>query len=205
MPDSSIPIPPTTALRGPLPESVSLAKLVVADSRPRLVGVLLGKVVDAPLIGRWAARLGRAPNRMPFVRRVITPFHAWLLRRTGGRLRRSWLFAAGQPVISLTTIGRRSRQPRSTAVACFTYGEHVCLAGMNLGVARNPAWALNLEANPEATIELCGQPIAVTARRAKGDEAAILWQRWTEVQPSAPRFRDLASRDIPLFVLSRRD
>lgn len=76
---------------------------------------------------------------------------------------------------------------------------------MNLGLARDPSWALNLEANPEATIDLGGETIAVTARRAKGDEARRLWQRRIEVQPSGERFRSLAGREIPLFVMSRRD
>jgi deazaflavin-dependent oxidoreductase (nitroreductase family) len=185
------------------PKPSSLAELVETDSRSRLTGVLLGRLVDRPLIGRWVARVARAPNRIPFVRSWMTPFHAWLLRRAGGRLRRSWLFAAGQPVLSLTTIGRHSGQLRSTVVTCFTYGEELGVAGMNLGVARAPAWSLNLEANPEATIELRGKTIAVVARRARGEDAQRLWQRWVEVQPSARAFRDLAGRDIPLFVLSR--
>lgn len=59
-------------------------------------------------------------------------------------------------------------------------------------------------ANPEATIELAGVQIPVTARRADGDEAATLWRRWVALQPSARAFRELAGRDIPLFVLTRR-
>jgi deazaflavin-dependent oxidoreductase (nitroreductase family) len=135
----------------------------------------------------------------------VTRFHAWLLRRTGGRLRRSWLFAAGQPVLALTTIGRRSGRPRSTAVVGFAAGEDLALAAMNLGLERHPSWALNLEANPHATIEVRGQRIPVTATRATGEDAVRLWRRWVELQPSAEAFRQLAGREIPLFVLTRRD
>ena len=115
------------------------------------------------------------------------------------------MFAAGQPVMALTTLGRRSGRPRTTVVTCFTYGDDLACAGMNLGVAQNPAWALNLEANAEATIELRGETIPVTARRARGEEASRLWRRWVEVQPSAGAFREIAGRAVPLFVLSRRD
>jgi deazaflavin-dependent oxidoreductase (nitroreductase family) len=104
----------------------------------------------------------------------------------------------------LSTVGRKSGLPRSTAVACFTDGEDLVVAGMNLGVDRHPSWALNLEANPEATIDFAGQTIPVDAMRATGNRAAQLWQRWVELQPSAEAFRTLAARDIPLFVLSRR-
>jgi deazaflavin-dependent oxidoreductase (nitroreductase family) len=120
-------------------------------------------------------------------------------------MRRSWLFAAGQPVLSLTTIGRRSGETRTTAVACFVDGDDLVLAGMNLGLERNPAWALNLEAAPSATIEVAGQAIGVVGRRATGEEASRLWRRWVEIQPSADAVRRIASREIPLFVLTHRD
>jgi deazaflavin-dependent oxidoreductase (nitroreductase family) len=72
---------------------------------------------------------------------------------------------------------------------------------MNLGAERPPAWALNLEANPRATIELSGERLPVVARRAQGVEAETLWTRWVGLQPSAEPLRQLAGRDIPMFVL----
>jgi deazaflavin-dependent oxidoreductase (nitroreductase family) len=190
--------PPTVQPR------TSLAKVVETESRPRRFGALLAWLVGLPVVGDWLARATRAPILIRPLSTRLTRFHAWLLRRTGGRLRRSWLLAAGQPVLSLTTVGRRSGQLRSTAVACFTYGDDLAVAGMNLGVARHPAWALNLEANPEATVGVGGETIAVRARGARGEEAAKLWRRWVELQPSAEAFRDLAGREIPMFVLTRR-
>lgn len=181
----------------------SLAWLVASESRPRAPGVLLGRLMKLPWIGVRVAEATRAPNRMPVVRRWLTPSHARLLQRAGGRLRRSWLLAAGQPVMSLTTTGRRSGQPRSTVVTCFTHGDDLAVAAMNLGLEQHPSWALNLAADPHATIELRGQQIAVTGRRAMGDEADALWHRWVELQPSADVLRALAGREIPLFVLSR--
>jgi deazaflavin-dependent oxidoreductase (nitroreductase family) len=180
----------------------TLAALVAGDSRQRLFGRLLGGIVDLPLVGAWAARLGRLPNQIPFLTPLITRYHAWLLRKSGGRLRRSWLFAAGQPVISLTTTGRRSGEPRSTAVACFVAGDELVVAGMNLGRTSHPAWALNLKANPRGRIEIRGRTVEVSARQAEGAERDRLWRRWLELQPSAGAFREISGRQIPLFVLS---
>lgn len=163
----------------------------------------MGWLVRLPVVGNMIARLTRLPNRLRASRR-LTRFHAWLLRASGGRLRRSYLFAAGQPILSLTTTGRRSGLPRSTAVACFDTEGELVVAGMNLGLERQPAWALNLAANPEAVIHLGGAEIPVIARRAAGPDAERLWERWVELQPSAEAFQDLAGRDIPLFVLSAR-
>jgi deazaflavin-dependent oxidoreductase (nitroreductase family) len=185
-------------------QDTSLGALVEGQSRRRFLGVLLGKLVQLPAIGPWLARASRSPIRLKPVSTRITRLHAWLLRRSGGRLRRSWLFAAGQPVLALTTTGRKTGLRRSTAVACFRDEKDLVLAGMNLGVPRNPNWALNLEANPESQIDIGGRTIAVVARRAVGKDAERLWQRWLELQPSAGAFREMAAREIPLFILTRR-
>jgi F420H(2)-dependent quinone reductase len=181
----------------------SLGYLAAGESHRRLVGVILGWLVELPIVGRWLAWFTRLPNQLRASSR-LTRTHAWLLRISGGRVRRSWLFAAGQPVLSLTTTGRRTGKRRSTAVACFSADGELVIAGMNLGLDRDPAWALNLEASPHAVIDIDGETIPVRARRATGQEAASLWQRWTDLQPSAPAFRELADRQIPLFVLTRR-
>jgi deazaflavin-dependent oxidoreductase (nitroreductase family) len=161
----------------------TLASLVAHDSRRRAFGGLIGRLVNLPLIGESIVRAMRLPNRARFLSTRVTRLHAWLLLRARGRMRRSWLFAAGQPVLSLTTIGRRSGEPRTTAVACFVEGDDLVLAGMNLGLHRSPAWALNLEASPSATIEVAGKAVGVVARRAAGEEAVRLWHRWLKLQP----------------------
>lgn len=181
-----------------------LAYLIAHDSRTRVYGRMLGRLVEAPLIGRVLARLTRAPIKVRFASTRLTRLHAMLLRLSGGRLRRSWLFAAGQPVLSLTTTGRKSGLSRTTAVACFTHGDDLAVAGMNLGLPRAPAWALNLQADPRAWIELGGRRLAVTASQPTGNQAEALWQRWVRLQPSAVAYRDLARRGIPLFVLRPR-
>jgi deazaflavin-dependent oxidoreductase (nitroreductase family) len=182
----------------------SLASLVERRSRRRALGVLIGWFVDLPVIGSGLARLIRAPTRRRFLSTSVTRIHAAFLRLSRGRLRRSWIFAAGQPVLALTTTGRKTGLPRSTAVACFAHGSDLVLAAMNLGMTRNPGWALNLQAHPAATIDIDGKRIPVTARQATGTEAAELWRRWLELQPSARSFRELAGREIPLFVLAWR-
>ncbi len=162
------------------------------------MGVALGRIVDRR---PWVARVARAPMRLgPLVTRT-TRLHALLLRLSGGRLRRSWLFAAGQPVLALTTTGRRSGLPRTTTVACFRFEDQLATAAMNLGKERDPAWALNLQADPRATIALGGRTIEAVARRTVDAEAERAWRRWCELQPSAAAFRELAGREIPIFVL----
>jgi deazaflavin-dependent oxidoreductase (nitroreductase family) len=106
--------------------------------------------------------------------------------------------------MSITTTGRRTGKPRSTTVAYFRDGDAVVTTAANLGSERDPGWALNLEANPEATIVVGGQRHHVVARRARGEERERLWARWVELQPPAKAVQAIAGREIPVFVLERR-
>lgn len=189
----------------PQSEQESLGALVERLSRPRYAGRAMAWVVDLPVVGSLVARAFRAPMRLRWLSARITRFHGRLIQASGGRLRRSWLFAAGQPVLTLTTTGRRSGQTRSTAVACFTLGDDLALAAMNLGQTRHPGWSYNLTAHPQAMVHIAGTDIHVVARRLAGTEADRAWERWLELQPSARRFREISARDIPLFVLTRND
>ena len=152
-------------------------------------------------------RRARAARRLSRFRRIQPRFgvlHAAAIRLTGGRLRRSRLFAGGQPVLALTTKGRRSGKPRSTTVAYVRSGGKLASAGLNLGSDRHPAWALNLRADPTATIEVDGERIEVTAREARGDEAEELWGALIRQLPMVAASRKLARREAPIFVWERR-
>src|SRR4051812_7754926 len=116
----------------------ALVDLVTDLSRPRRVGIMFGRLVGSHRFGLMAARLTRAPMRLRGPTTLFTRFHARVLRLSGGRLRRSWLFAAGQPVMALTTTGRRSGVARTTTVSAFAHGRTLAVAGMNLGMPKNP-------------------------------------------------------------------
>ena len=150
--------------------------------------VLLVYVVAAIVVGRV---LG------------ISGGQAWVLRHSRGRIRRSFLLAGGQPVLSLTTTGRRSGQSHSTTVAYLPEGDTLVLAAINLGNERAPAWALNLAANPAAEVVVDGTRIPVRARRADGAERDRLWGAWVRRLPSAETFALISGREIPVFVLER--
>lgn len=173
-------------------------------SRPRAAGNALGRLFGLGVFGGFIARLARSPTRARWLTTRVTRLHGRLLHLAGGRLRRSWLFAAGQPVMALTTIGRRSGASQTTAVAALCHEGKLATVGMNLGSKRNPAWSYNLEAHPDASITIRGTTIPVTARRTEGEERDELWRRWLNLQPSAEAFAELSGRDVPVFVLERR-
>ena len=47
----------------------------------------------------------------------------------------------------------------------------------------HPAWWLNLQAHPDATVRLADEPPRPVQREAHGDERDHLWQRWLDTDP----------------------
>jgi deazaflavin-dependent oxidoreductase (nitroreductase family) len=151
------------------------------------------------------AKLLRSLTRFRRVQPQVGRLHAALLRHSRGRIRRSRLLAGGQPVLALTTTGRRSGAQRSTTVAYLRHGAAYAVSALNLGSDRDPAWCLNLRSNPRAWIHVDGERKAVHAREATGEEADALWRAVIKRLPTTASFRELAQRDVPIFVLDPRE
>jgi deazaflavin-dependent oxidoreductase (nitroreductase family) len=147
------------------------------------------------------ARLLRSLTRFRRIQPQVGRLHAALLQRSRGRIRRSRLLARGQPVLALTTTGRRSGAQRTTTVAYLPHGQGYAVSAANLGSDHHPGWCLNLRADPSAVVHVDGQRIPVRARQAQGEEAEALWRKIIERLPASGHFRQLARREIPVFVL----
>jgi F420H(2)-dependent quinone reductase len=82
--------------------------------------------------------------------------------------------------LRLTTIGRRSGKRRAAILGYIEDGPNLVTLAMNGWGDADPAWWLNLQAQPDATVELKGATRAVRARSAEGEERARLWARVDE-------------------------
>jgi deazaflavin-dependent oxidoreductase (nitroreductase family) len=105
------------------------------------------------------------------------------------------------PIYFLTTLGARSRQPRSQPVLCIPLDGQFILVGSNWGKTRNPAWVYNLRAHPRA--RLCKGKIqkAVIARELHGDERRFYWQKATAFYPPYDSYEQRSGRTLPVFLL----
>ena len=110
----------------------------------------------------------------------------------------------GAPVLLLTTTGRKSGEPRTAPVIYMRDGDSLVVIGSNAGNERPPAWALNLEATPEAEVEVGADRSSVRARIAEGDERADLWRRMTAGYPGFDDYVERTDRPINVFVLEPR-
>jgi deazaflavin-dependent oxidoreductase (nitroreductase family) len=153
----------------------------------------------------WRNRLfARIRHHLTWMRRsspLLTRAHAVAIRLSGGRIRRSFIFTGGMPVLVLTTVGRKSGQTRSTPVGYLKHGEGFAVLASNAGSDRSPAWWLNLQANPNAEVLADRRRRAVRARRAHADEEAALWGEFARLNPGFDEYRSLTERRIPVVLL----
>ncbi len=122
------------------------------------------------------------------------------------RLSRGRLMASigKAPVLLLTTTGRRSGQPRTAPVVYLEDRDRLVVIGSNAGNERTPAWSLNLQANPDAEVEIGAKRRSVRARVVDGEERAELWRRMNAQYEGFDVYEARTSREIAVFVLEPR-
>lgn len=133
---------------------------------------------------------------------ILWRLHRWTYRVSGGRLGGRLL---GMPVLLLTTTGRRTGKPHTTALTHLVEGRNVVVIASNGGAPNHPAWLLNLRARPEAEIQVGGQRIRVRAREAEGAERERFWSRVVQAMPRYADYKARTSRRIPVVVLEPVD
>jgi len=102
-------------------------------------------------------------------------------RLTGGRFGLSRPKAGGRfGMMRLATVGRRSGQPRIAIIGYYEDGLNLVTMAMNGWGRSEPAWWLNLQAQPDTMVRLADGPRAVRARAAIGAERERLWARFAD-------------------------
>lgn len=143
------------------------------------------------------------PARMPprwFVR-TAWAVHRGLYRLTGGR-KGLWRPKPGKwGTARLTTIGRKSGEERSVMVGYFEDGPNLVTMAMNGWAPAEPAWWLNAQAHPEATVDLEDGVRTVTCRAATGEERERLWDQWRAIDKNLDAFAARRPNETAVVVL----
>jgi F420H(2)-dependent quinone reductase len=141
----------------------------------------------------------------PLVERVMGPMltvHQWLYEHSDGRIGAS---LGGRPMLLLRTVGRRTRQPRTSALLYVRDGDAYAVIASKGGAPQHPGWFHNLTAHPDVEIQVGRERIPVRARVAEGEERSRLWARADEVnQGQYTTYQSRTSRVIPIVVLEPR-
>jgi F420H(2)-dependent quinone reductase len=127
--------------------------------------------------------------------------HRRVVRASRGR-KGLWAPRPGKwGALRLTTTGRRSGEPRSVILGYYEAGPSLVSMAMNGWGAAEPAWWLNLQANPHAVVELTGGvQRVVRSRSAVGAERERLWQRWRELDKNLDSYAARRPRETAVVV-----
>lgn len=107
------------------------------------------------------------------------------------------------PLCYVTTTGRTSGKPRTVPLLYVTLEDSdIAVVATNFGTEHHPAWALNLEALPRAQVDIRGASHDVSARLATDEEVATVWPKFDRVWPGYEKYREIAPRDIKVFILT---
>ena len=159
-------------------------RMATSGRKPQAVGRLSDK-----------ERAGLLVHRL--LDRWLNPLGVWVYRRTKGGVAKPWHVDA----LLLTTRGRRSGRDRTVVLQFFPDGEAMVVTATNDGADASPAWYLNLQAKPEARVEVNGRSVAVRAEELPLEQADLWWSRIVERAPSYARYRRATSRPFPILRL----
>jgi deazaflavin-dependent oxidoreductase (nitroreductase family) len=129
-----------------------------------------------------------------FNAKVIAEFRA-NEGRVGGRFE-------GMPVLLLHHVGAKSGAARINPLAYHEDGGRYVVFASKGGAPENPAWYHNLKANPDTTIEVGAQQLAVRATEADGEERDRLYRAQAERVPQFADYQHSTDRRIPVMVLT---
>jgi len=144
-----------------------------------------------------------------FLVRAFWHMHRAAYRLSRGRFGLSAPKAGGRfGMLRLVTVGRRSGRPRIAIVGYYEDGLNLVTLAMNGWGDKDPAWWLNLQANPNTTVELADGPRVVRARAATPDERQRLWVKFGDYPGWGEDLDGLAARrpvQTQVVILEPRD
>ena len=149
---------------------------------------------------------GKSPFMPPrwFVRTAWVA-HRAMYRVTGGR-RGLWPPAPGKwGTMRLFSVGRKTGQERIAILGYFEDGPNIVTMAMNGWGAAEPAWWLNLQAQPDATVEVKGAgSVPVRAHAAIGEERERLWAIWRSYNKDLDGYSVRRPTETAVVVLEPR-
>ena len=125
--------------------------------------------------------------------------YQWIYEVTDGRF--TWL--GGMPCLLLRTTGRSSGKERTAALVYLKDGEDFVVVASNGGSAHPPAWLLNIQKNPDVSVQIGRERRPMRARVADSQQRERLWALVN--RNNADRYEGYqksTARRIPLVILS---
>jgi len=134
---------------------------------------------------------------------------AWAVHRalyavSGGRFGLRKPSAKTYGMMRIHTTGRRTGGERVAILGYYEDGPNLFTLAMNGWGEPEPAWWLNLQAHPDATVELPDGTREVRARVATGDERGRLWSEMEQREPNLDGYAARRSHQTAVVVFEPR-
>ncbi len=125
-----------------------------------------------------------------------------VLRLGNGRFTAATLLT-GLQILSLTTTGAKSGQPRTVPLVAIPYSDNrLIVIASNWGQTKHPAWYHNLVAHPQVTVTRDGRTQPYLARETTDADRDACWQAALQTYPGYAAYKQRTERQIPVIVLT---
>jgi len=112
-------------------------------------------------------------------------------------------YLTGAPMLLLHHVGARSGGERVSPLTYQVVDSGYAIFASNYGKTTNPAWFHNLQANPNAAIEIGTDTFSVRARFTDTAERDRIFEEQVRVMPPFADYVESSGRVIPVVVLER--
>lgn len=131
---------------------------------------------------------------------VQSKMHRNIYQLSNGRLGAHF----GAPTLLITTMGRKSGQPRTNPLFYLQDGVSWVVVASNAGSDLEPSWWLNLQAFPQAEIQIGGTKYYVSARTATAEEYGRLWTKLVAMFAGYADYQNQTTRKITVVILENQ-
>ena len=135
----------------------------------------------------------------------MSRINTWAFRATDGRVGAKWRLgskpvATPPPVGILTTIGRKSGEPRDSPLLYLREGGRIVVVASQGGRDTHPMWYLNIKTHTTVTFQTKRERLSLVAREATDDERDHYWPKLDAMYPDYANYRSYTSRKIPIII-----
>ena len=110
------------------------------------------------------------------------------------------------PIILVHHIGAKTGNERVTPLVYQAVGDDFAIFASKGGAPAVPHWFLNLETNPDITVEVGTETIPVHARVVEGEQRDAIWEKQKQTYSNFAEYEESTKgiRAIPVVLLERK-
>ncbi|MBV9131431.1 MAG: nitroreductase family deazaflavin-dependent oxidoreductase [Chloroflexi bacterium] len=140
-----------------------------------------------------------APSPAQWVRDQVAEYES-----SGGQAANTFL-DTGLAIVVVTMRGNKSGKVRKVALMRVEHNGEYALVASKGGAPTHPVWYYNLVSNPdEVMLQDGAEPFAVSVRQLSGDEKRTWWDIAVKAYPPYAEYQERTSREIPVFLATRK-